>query len=72
MHINMKEIFLTPAYGRKYNSKVSMLKDWEGGLDFKIYTGPYTSIRDKESLLEDFDRVYIMYGNELQYIYEVT
>ena len=47
---NKPIIYLIPAYGRSYNSKESMLKDWEAGKDFKILNGPYCSIRDSQSL----------------------
>ena len=43
-------VTLIPAYGRKYNNRAEALKDWHGGLDFKIAGGPYCSIRDIERL----------------------
>lgn len=54
-------IKLTAAYGRKYFSKESALKDWEEGKDFKIVGGPYTSIRDQAMLKDQFNEVYIVY-----------
>ena len=40
------ELTLTPAYGRDYKSKATVLADCLTGKDFKIAGGPYTSIRD--------------------------
>lgn len=45
-------IILCPAYGRRYRHEGDATKDWESGLDFKILTGPYTSIRDYEKLVD--------------------
>lgn len=36
-----RELTLTGAYGRE-----ATLEDWKAGKDFKIYGGPYCSIRD--------------------------
>lgn len=49
------ELTLVPAYGRDYKTSQDLIKDWEGGKDFRIATalykgGSYTSIRD----LQDF------------------
>ena len=33
-------LLLLPAYGRKYESVVTMLADWDAGRDFKIHRGP--------------------------------
>ena len=46
----LTQITLLPAYGRKYESKESALKDWNAGKDFKILGGPYCSIRDIKHL----------------------
>lgn len=43
---------LIPAYGRNYNTASEALEDWANGKDFKIYGGPYCSIRDKVQLEE--------------------
>lgn len=43
---------LIPAYGRLYKTEAEALKDWSEGKDFKIYGGPYCSIRDKVELEE--------------------
>lgn len=43
---------LTPAYGRRYSSQTSLIKDWLEGKDFIFndisspYDGKYCSIRD--------------------------
>ncbi len=37
---------LIPAYGRKGRTPEAMLADWNAGKDFKIFGGPYCSIRD--------------------------
>lgn len=40
---------LTPAYGRDYNSKAAVMKDWTEGKDFKLNSmrgTTYCSIRD--------------------------
>ena len=50
-------LFLIPAYGRFYDSKEALLNDWESGKDFRIVRGPYTSIRDLDSLTADYDRI---------------
>lgn len=59
-------IVLVPAYGRFYTSKKAVLTDWEKGLDFKIEAGPYTSIRDKESLEKEFGTIIFKYGKKLE------
>ena len=41
-------ILLTPAYGRSYDNEAEILADFNGGKDFKIFEGPYMSIRDWE------------------------
>lgn len=43
---------LVPACGRTYKTEEDALKDWQDGKDFKIYAGPYCSIRDKKQLEE--------------------
>ena len=58
-------LILVPAYGRKYKSESEMLVDWEGGKDFKILRGPYTSIRDIKSLIADYQDIYINYSYSL-------
>lgn len=55
-------IALYPAYGRRYPDPADMLKDWEAGKDFSVYPdmGPYTSIRDIDSLRDRFTTVYLV------------
>ena len=55
-------LFLTAAYGRKYETAKQALIAWHQGSDFKIVDGPYCSVRDYELLLQDFSNVYICYG----------
>lgn len=41
-------IVLVPAYGRRYETKEAMIFDLNLGKDFKIFAGPYCSVRDFE------------------------
>lgn len=43
-------LILIPAYGRKYSTREAMVADWEYEHDFRIYGGPYCSIRDLNKL----------------------
>ena len=43
-----KELTLIGAYGRE-----ATLEDWKAGKDFKIYGGPYCSIRDMKRMKAD-------------------
>lgn len=43
-------LVLVPAYGRVYNSVEAMMTDWNAGKDFRIWNGPYCSVRDLEHL----------------------
>lgn len=43
-------LMIVPAYGRVYNSVEAMIADWTVGKDFRIWNGPYCSIRDLEHL----------------------
>ena len=54
-------ITLIPAYGRKYDSSIEMLSDWNSGKDFKLRNGPYTSIRDIELLMKMSDEIEIVW-----------
>ena len=42
----MKQLFVVPAYGRRYDDKSILLDAWINGSDFKILNGPYISIRE--------------------------
>ena len=55
------QFHVTAAYGRKYSTVAEALVDWDKGLDFKIYTGPYCSKRDFTML----DTVYIIIDGNL-------
>ena len=39
-------IILLPAYGQTYETLDKAEADWIAGKDFKIFKGPYCSIRD--------------------------
>lgn len=39
-----------PAYGRTYATLEDTKRDWSAGKDFKMYNGPYFSIRDVAEL----------------------
>lgn len=56
----MNELFLTAAYGAKYDTSADIAKAWEEGKDFKVVRGPYCSIRDQEALKSDYNAVYIV------------
>lgn len=60
---NYDEILLLPAYGREYTSKNQALADWRSGKDFKIYNGPYCSMRDITAL-QALGTVRIVYGTD--------
>lgn len=39
-----------PAYGRSYDTTEACVKDYNEGKDFRIFKGPYFSIRDEPEL----------------------
>lgn len=55
-------ITLVPAYGRTYNTRKSAMQDWADGKDFRIYCGPYTSVRDKALLIDQYGGIEIRYN----------
>jgi hypothetical protein len=55
---------LIPAYGKSYNTKYEIMKDWRNGEDFKIVNGSYCSTRDMQALTSDYDRVILHWINE--------
>jgi len=63
-------ILLRPAYGRKYKSLEDAEKDWSDGKDFKIYQGPYCSIRDSELFKSMGHTVAMSVDNDLK-VYKV-
>ena len=66
-------LFLMPAYGRYYETEEQALEDWNGGKDFKIVSGPYTSVRDREVLVRDYGRIVLLWNwPNLQSAYEIT
>ena len=64
-------LILVPAYGAKYETAEDAVQAFQTGKDFKILLGPYTSIRDLDTLVEDFGKVYIKWYWEGLYV-EVT
>ena len=62
---NDNPIYLTAAYGRVYRHKDAILSDWFDGKDFKIYQGPYCSVRDVLRMrMAAFTHIYFIYQNE--------
>ena len=59
----MKILTLRPAYGRRVASMTGLEKMWKDGCDFKIDGGPYTSIRDLETLQAMADSVIVTGSN---------
>lgn len=59
----MKEYILLPAYGRPYKSRAETEKDWNDGKDFRIFKGPYCSVRNLESMKKDVDRIVFIVHN---------
>jgi hypothetical protein len=51
-------LYLVGAYGRQYNTKELMIKDWLDGKDFRIKGGQYISIRDMH-FVNKLDNVYL-------------
>ena len=51
--IGWSVLYASGAYGRKYDTLDDVLIDWLDGLDFKVISGPYFSIRDAEVLRND-------------------
>ena len=52
-------IVIVAAYGRKYTTKEAALKDWNAGKDFRIFDGPYCSIRDLPALKASASTVHL-------------
>jgi hypothetical protein len=51
---------ILPAYGSRYLNSDDMMMAWNSGKDFKIWNGPYCSVRDLPALRKESDRIYIM------------
>lgn len=58
------------AYGKHYKTKAELLKAWEDGADFKIWGGPYMSIRDLDYMMEIHGRIILSYGNDNYHVIE--
>ena len=56
------ELYLFPAYGRKYSGFDTVVQDWQDGKDFSIngFGGPYCSIRDLEALEVSYHKVFLV------------
>lgn len=50
---NTRSLRLFGAYGRRYKTAEEALRAWNDGKDFKMYDGPYCSVRDVAKLRED-------------------
>ena len=60
-------IYLQQAYLRNRRTREEVLCDWETGLDFKVVDGgPYCSVRDKESMIETYGGITILFGRCLE------
>lgn len=46
-------LMLRPAYGKTYETAADMLAGWNAGDTFRIFGGPYCSIRDIVALRND-------------------
>lgn len=57
-------MFLVAAYGRHYQTENEVLDDWTAGKDFQIVNGPYCSIRDLDAMMQDFSKIFVIYGDE--------
>lgn len=55
------ELFLVPAYGRRYETEREALADWDAGKDFKLMSGPYCSQRDIAALRKMADLVVLLW-----------
>jgi len=62
-------IKLVGAYCRNYETGTQAEKDWAEGLDFKIVGGPYTSVRDLNVLLDDWDKIVVVLNNGSEYTF---
>ena len=58
-----KRLVLVGAYGRQYPTVEAARDAWNIGVDFKIYSGPYRSIRDLDKLQAGFCEVFIYLPN---------
>jgi hypothetical protein len=62
--MSVNPIYLTAAYGRVYHERDAVLSDWFDGKDFRIYQGPYCSIRDVFRMkMSGFTHIYFIYQN---------
>jgi hypothetical protein len=58
-------VTIIPAFGKKYNTKYEVMKDWQKGVDFRISGGSYCSTRDLKALMDDYDRVILHWIDEV-------
>ena len=58
-------LIIVPAYGRKYASEQAVATDWNSGKDFKVFRGPYISIRDIEAIRGSYSTAFIKYDSGL-------
>lgn len=55
-------MILIPAYGRRYKDIQDAIQAWESGVDFRIFGGPYCSIRDLDNMKKDFSIIELACG----------
>jgi hypothetical protein len=62
MQFNKQEVYLFPAYGRRYSDWAEAIADWQAEKDFSIngFGGPYCSIRDVEALQVSYDKIFLV------------
>lgn len=65
------ELILHPAYGRRYRTKAEMVAAWVEGKDFKIYNGPYCSVRDVATIREEYDWIVLRQIGVPAFEYEI-
>ena len=62
-------LILRAAYGRQYATLSELATGWKSGLDFKIVSGPYCSIRDK-GIMEG-SNIYFLLGDKTYTLQQV-
>jgi len=55
------KLLCLPAYNKFYESEAEVLANWAQGEDFKIYNGPYFSIRDIKLLSQEYREIHVIW-----------
>lgn len=55
-------------WAKACTTKEQLAQAWHEGADFKIYGGPYTSVRDREELAKDTDGVVLCHKDLIEQI----